>query len=449
MADAPADKPADTAGDTPLPDALGAPPTSPRLAAALRPRNILPVLAVVLIIAVLWTPEASQLDTDNRLTTYSTSPRAAEGIYEIATRLGWPARRLRTPLVGPLDSNAVYAVLSPIIRLTPPESHALVDAVRRGAGLVYIVSDTGAVEDSLHVIRSDTGYSATPARGAITGACPKQRMQTTITWFQNGVHLYRLLAHGAMPADTVVFLTVDESTPNVLSPVHAPAAAGFPLGRGRVVVLSDPDLLRNDVVRVCTWDVGRRMVAALDWVSQGRRPPLIFDEYHQGFGVQPSSWRAADEFLTETAVGRGIAQGLVAGLVLLLALGVRPIAPRDVPRIERRSPLEHVDALARAYERIGATRIAARRLAAGLRRRHGRGAWSVRAAGSGASAGAGTGANDADERFLAGVVAGRPALAGDAARILSAEHTLVTPAELLNVADAVEHIDQVFPSPKT
>jgi hypothetical protein len=31
---------------------------------------------------------------------------------------------------------------------------------------------------------------------------------------------------------------------------------------------------------------------------------------------------------------------------------------------------------------------------------------------------------------------------------MSAEHTLVTPTELLAVADAVDHIDQVFPSPK-
>jgi hypothetical protein len=47
----------------------------------------------------------------------------------------------------------------------------------------------------------------------------------------------------------------------------------------------------------------------------------------------------------------------------------RIIAPRDAPRIERRSPLEHIDALARAYAQVGATRTATQRLVRGLRRR--------------------------------------------------------------------------------
>ena len=38
-------------------------------------------------------------------------------------------------------------------------------------------------------------------------------------------------------------------------------------------------------------------------------------------------------------------------------------------RIERRSPLEHVDALARAYRAVGATRTATVRLVHGVRRR--------------------------------------------------------------------------------
>ena len=165
---------------------------------------------------------------------------------------------------------------------------------------------------------------------------------------------------------------------------------------------------------------------------------LVFDEYDQGYGTQPSMWRVSREFLFGSTVGRAFAQVIGAALILMLALGVRPIPPRDVPRIERRSPIEHVDALARAYERISATRLVARRLAAGLRRRHGHGTWSARAAGTG----------DADERFLSAVVAGHPGVAADAARILSAERIPVPADGLQALADAVDHIDQAFPSLK-
>jgi hypothetical protein len=237
-----------------------------------------------------------------------------------------------------------------------------------------------------------------------------------------------------------VFVTVDRPAPSAEHLPREAAAFGFTLGRGRVVVYSDPDLLRNDVVRICRWDIGHRVVESLDWVAAGRRQALVFDEYDQGYGTQPSMWRVSREFLFGSTVGRAFAQAIGAALVLMLALGVRPIPPRDVPRIERRSPLEHVDALARAYERINATRLVARRLAAGLRRRHGRGTWSARAAG--------TGGGDADERFLSAVVVGHPGVAADAARILSAERSPVPADGLQALADAVDHIDQAFPSPK-
>ena len=435
-----ADSPPAVPGPPPPPPPAPAPtPANPPAwgAAALRPRVVLPVLAVVLLIAVLGTP--NPVATDPRLTTYSTSSGAAEGIYDVATRMGWNTARRRSRFTAPLDTNAVYAVLAPVIPLTPGETHLLLDAVRRGAGLVYVLSDTGVVEDSLQMARSDSGFTATSPAKANTMACADDQISNTLEWFRNGVHLYRVVDRRPLPRDTTPFITVDLPGPSAPTLPRAAAAVGVPLGLGRVVAFSDPDMLRNDVVRVCKWDVGRRVVEALDWVSRGRRPTLVFDEYHQGFGTHPSMFSAIQEFLFETTIGRGIAQGLGAALVLMLALGVRPIAPRGVSRIERRSPLEHVDALALAYERIGASRLAARRLAAGLRRRHGRGAWSAR------SPGAGPG--DADERFLGAVSAAHPEVAADVARILAAEQHIVPPAELLAVADAVDHIDQVFPSP--
>ena len=351
------------------------PPPATRAATWLRPAIVLPVLAVVLVISILWTPEVNQTDNDSRLTTYSASPRAASGFYEVASRLGWRTSRRRRALSAPLDTTAVYAVLHPVIPLSKRESGALLDAVRRGAGLLFVVTDSSALGDSLEVRRSDSGY-AMATLPVPAGACHWERGLHTIPWFDSGVHLYRFLADGPPRFDTA-FVSVELPGTTFGTPTRAPAALGLALGRGRVVLLSDADLLRNDVVRSCRWGIGPRMVEALDWVSRGQRPPLVFDEYHQAFTDEPGAWGAAWEFLTTTVPGRVVAQVVVAALILLAALAVRPIAPRTVARIERRSALEHVGALARAYERIGATRTAARRLALGLRRRHGHGAWSA------------------------------------------------------------------------
>jgi len=408
---------------------------------ALRPRVALPVLTAFLVIAVLLTPESAPVVPDRRVTTYSSGPGGASGLYDVAKTLGWRPRRRVTPLTGGLDTAAVYAVLAPTRPITAAGTHALLEAVRGGAGLMYIVSDSGALEDSLQVNRADTGFAPTPLPREMRPRCARDDVDNMLAWFRDGVHLYRLDPHRAVTSDMPVFITVDRPVSGAKYLPTEPAAFGFTLGRGRVVVYSDADLLRNDVVRICKWDIGVRVVQSLDWASGGRRRPLVFDEYDQGFGAQPSTAQVIKQFLFGSTAGRGVTQILAAALVLMLALGVRAIPPKDVPRIERRSPLEHVDALARAYERIGATRLVARRLAAGLRRRHGRGVWSARAPG--------TGPGDADERFLSAVVAGHPGVAADAERILSAERVPVSPGGLQAVADAVDHIDQAFPSLKT
>jgi hypothetical protein len=431
-----------------------APPTSPAgppgerassaedpVAKLLRPTVVLPILATVVILAIVLSPDIANTAVDLRLTSYLAGPASAKGLYETTGRLGWQTQRRITPFAGPLDTTAVYAVLGGPEQMTTGESHALLDAVRRGAGLVYVVQD-GPLVDSLPLRHSESGRNLAKAPESDTVGCRRDEFPTTLLWLAAGVHLYYLvdtlkdtLPHLHLPGDTAVFLSVSDSGQEL-----APAVIGYPLGRGRVVAVSDPDALRNDVIRVCRFNVGPRIIAAIDYASQGRRPPLVFDEYHEGYGTHADITAAVMHFLRWHPIGHTILQLLVGGLILVLALGVRAIAPRGFPRIERRSPLEHVDALARAYEQINATQTAVARLVRGLRRRHDRSGWSLRAA---AAAGQPTGA---DDRFLTAVAASHPQLAGDVKRIMAAEHATVPPAELLNISAAVDRIDQAFPA---
>jgi hypothetical protein len=118
----------------------------------------------------------------------------------------------------------------------------------------------------------------------------------------------------------------------------------------------------------------------------------------------------------------------VAALALLVVLGMRALPPSPRSRIERRSPMEHVGALARAYEQVGATRTVSRRLLRGLRRRHPLGARH----------------GDEDEVFLDALRSRYPSLASDVELLRRAIRQSLTPEELLGVGHAIHHIERAM-----
>ena len=387
----------------------------------LSPKIALPVIAATLIAAILLqpTPTAPILFPRGALSSDSASPGGARGLYEIAGRLGWPETRRRDAFTAPLDSDRVYVLLDPPVAPTMSEAHAILDAVRRGAGLVYVVTENeaSALNDSLHV-------AIAPGRVMVPQPpldCPDEDTGSPVPmWADDSVRLYAIKRSRAWPDDTALIVAVQSDTDRTTSP----AAVGYRFGEGRIVVVSDADLLRNDVLRVCRYGLGPAAVRMLDYASAGKRPMLVFDEHH--FRASPGIFTAVGNFLTETSEGRTMAQVAVAALILLAAAAWRPVAPASRKRIERRSALEHVAALARAYARVNATRTAVRRLVRGLRRRHSR-----------------KGVRN-DEAYLRGVAAQNPPLADDVQHILHGVSDEITPAELLAVGRAVDHIDRVL-----
>jgi hypothetical protein len=368
------------------------------------------VLALIAVAALL-TPEVIGGRTgDQRLTTYSAEAQGAKLLYELAGRMGWQVERwtVNAPvLAGP---STVVAVLDPVQPIAALETHVLLSQVRAGAGLLYVMSDNSALNDSLHIKRSVFGgvYQATAAGtadlppAAASGDTSKaRRFESSASdsdavdddeteqaaeckraspnggglpmWADQTVRLWRFQWTGPRPRDAVVFArsTLERVSRDTSFGRSATAAAGFSLGAGRVVVISDPDLLRNDVLRVCKWGLDVVTARMLDFLAVGEPPRnrLVFDEYHQGFGTHPGTLRAIVLYLSRVPSGHVLLQAMLGGLVLLLALGPRVLPPHDVEHVERRSPLEHVDALANAYARVGATRTATARLLRGVRRR--------------------------------------------------------------------------------
>jgi hypothetical protein len=433
----------------------------------LRPAVIFPILAALVLLTILLAPEEPEGERTSRLTSFSHAPGGARGLYDVSWRLGWPVARRTTALRGALDTGAVYLLLDGSEPLTASEVASLLAAVRGGAGALVVPRGGSGLADSLGVVRLP--YQFTPLRATRRDSAPDSAPAARDTAAASDADMAQsddedaiagggidaraaVRARGAersdsstreaaeyvrsalrikrpLPRDTVVFqeahsVTTDASGfPERLT---RPSILGIPFGRGRVVAVADPDFLRNRELR--KGGAAVLAVRLVEWLSRGGRRPLVFDEYHQGFGrhADVSGWVART--LVGTAPGRVVAQLAVALVLLWLAVAVRPVSPRSRARVERRSPFEHVGALARAYEQVGATRLAGRRLVRGLRRRHAVG--SARA--------------ESEAGFLDRVAARFPALAPDVRRLKRAAEAKLPPAEFVEVGEAVERIDEAL-----
>jgi hypothetical protein len=221
----------------------------------------------------------------------------------------------------------------------------------------------------------------------------------------------------------------EESMPN-----RHPAMVAVPVGRGRIVYTASAALLRNDTVRRCAAGASVAFVRALEYLRppDGRRTIVVFDEFHHGRGARSGSLSAVRRYATGTQSGHSLLHAVVAGLILLVAAAPRPIMPVDDRRIPRRTPLEHADALAHAYESTNATRTATARLVSGVRRRSGfsRGAQSL-----------------GDDAFLAQAAGSYPAIVPDVAVVRRALAQPISPKELAAVGEALERIEAALQRP--
>jgi hypothetical protein len=134
-------------------------------------------------------------------------------------------------------------------------------------------------------------------------------------------------------------------------------------GGGRAVLAADGGLFSNRRVRATAAGP-----FALGIVT-GRYQRVLVDEFHHGYGTGGNmagallSWSAASPW------GWAVWQLVLVGVLAILAGAVRFGPPRALEEHRRRSPLEHVRALATALAAARGHDVAIRLLVQGLRRR--------------------------------------------------------------------------------
>ena len=399
------------------------------------------VLVGLIALIVLLTPMQDDAG-DRRLTTEKFGANNARLLHDLSARLGWQVERSRARLVGPLDSTKTYAVFGGPTPMRGAERAALLDAVRRGAGLLIAPQASGelALFDSLGISSGPNGIlmtsslgtcpptldaSAIPVRSwMITFATDSARRHDDSTARTGPSNVRALIQSNVRPpSDDNGERTVDDTSHGAAF-VPRPSLIAFRYGHGRVVAAADPDLFRTDQLRSCTAGTALGVTRGLEYLAQGESRRLEFAEYYQGISDDGPSV-VLQEWLVGSHPGRAVLSLLCAAVVLILARARRTLAPVMRVRDERRSALEHVEALATAWRAVRGTKTVARMLSRGIRRRHAAGRWRT--------------LDDAE--FLSALSARHPAIADDVARLTRAIDTPESPADLPALRQAAARID--------
>jgi hypothetical protein len=338
----------------------------------MRPGTEVAIGAVVLVVlgvgaAALGSRRARVGDTDPRRSTYLVGPSGASGYAQALGRLGVRVDRSRLPL-GSVNratlASAVVGFLGPSIPLTSAEGAMIArlpaDLLLAGPTAVSAMRCLGFevvrwTGDSIAVSRSPLGDSL-PA--PFVRRLLRRRTEHVVTDSSDpsGDQAVACVAPSQVQTDTL------------LAVAGRPVAVRLSLEGGhQATLVSDDRLFSNRALR----ETAAGPIAL--GLVYPRYQRIIVDEYHHGFDATGSLAGATVAWSVRSPWGWGVWQLVAVGVIALLASAIRFGPVRRVIERRRRSPLEHVRALATALAAAGGHDVAVRLIVQGLRRRLGQG----------------------------------------------------------------------------
>jgi len=336
------------------------------------------LLALAVTIAV-WAGKRSgggTQDFDFRASAFLSGPRGSRALYDVLVRLRIPVERRRTPLFDlardPRHRPAVLAVLDPPLDLEAAELAQVARFVRAGGAVVAAGSGGGitrcvgwraanatrfVASDSFPVQPPQPGLQLPPVADYLKPAGTGPEAEARRRFRGGEVEENECETLHAVAQDTLLRLA--DGRPAALRLGYA--------GGGSVTLVADAGYFRNGTWRAT--DVAQFLVPLLLPARRGR---VAWDEYHQGFGKERSLAGALAGWLAATPGGWAVLQLIAVLLAGLAVAAVRFGPPRPVLERRRRSPLEHLEALAAGLEGAVGVETAIGLTVSGLRRRLGR-----------------------------------------------------------------------------
>jgi hypothetical protein len=339
----------------------------PRAELGLAAATFVVVLAFVAVIgARAGTPEGGDL----RRSTYLSGPAGASGLTDALARLGVRVLRVRqNPAWLAHDSSGegggVLAVIGPADALSAAEGIALATGAASNVDLLLAGPGAAAAMRCF-------GWRVRPriktAPAAISGAPGDSiAVRAVLTRARRSAYADSAGAEDGEVAECKVPLPVHADT-LLVTEGGTPAAIRLELPGGRTVTLvADDALFSNRQLRETAAGP-----FALGLVVERYRTFTV-DEYHQGYGPSGSLAGAVLRWSRESPWGWAGWQLAAVGLLALVATGRRLGPARAGIERRRRSPLEHVRALATALAAARGHDVAVTLLVQGLRRRLARG----------------------------------------------------------------------------
>lgn len=313
-------------------------------------------------VALLQGRRGAEERFDPRVSTMRSGIRGAEAYFLLLREIGVDVDRHFDGLAGlPADSPITAVLLSPIVPLRPAELDTLLGRIEKGDGLLIATEISG----------SPVGPGAFAGGFAGIPVLAKLGFDTRFHFDPlpaRAAGLFEAHGAGALSPAHATFEPTEEAPPfeTLIASDSGPVALTFEHGAGRVVAFADPRYFTNRDLRV-----GGNSVVAVNAVAAYWDRAVLFDEYHQGFQAEGRLERSVAAFLIHHPLGWAALQLALAGLALLVLHGRRLGAPRPPTPPQRRSEMEHVEALATAYEKARAYALVADRIQRGLARRLG------------------------------------------------------------------------------
>lgn len=333
----------------------------------------------IAVVAALGLRRTPAVDQDVRRSTLLSGPNGARGLADALERVGVRVTRLRDrqSVLGVAHGNgadrAVLLLISPVRSLSPLELTSAVNVTVAQDGMSLVAASVNGLSLAA-CLGYQTAFSVADSHRVRTPAGERWLRPAWVrSYFErlpsdSGADSSKAAFGvfdpcGAIPdlhADAMIAhdtLLVDEADHPVMIRMR-----GGPLSHDLVLV-SDPALFANTIVR--RTDAGPFLLGFLA-ASYTR---VLVDEYHQGFGASGSLGSATLAWSASSPWGWLVWQVALAGLLALLASAVRFGPVRALPARPRRSPHEHVHALATALAAAHGHQVAVGRLVQGLRRR--------------------------------------------------------------------------------
>ncbi len=333
----------------------------------MRPRTELALACgafFLLLLLAVATGRRTNISTDQRASSTVTGPTGTRALAEVFEATGGRVTRW-TRRLQRLDSaratGATIVVMQPVVALSAEDALHLLELQQAGTHLLVTGGNTGVL---LRCLGYDVDVRVRDS-ARVRGPSGRERVGTWTTLVTVPDTARTIVGDmgervacpslAAAPPEPLLRTTDDSLVAVIMSGTD---------GSGSITVLATPSLLSNRGLQ--TTEIPEFLVGAM----RARSDHLIFDEFHQSSGGGGGSMATvALAWSATNPLGWMMWQLLIVGLLAFLATGLRFGPVRARIERQRRSPLEHVKALATALGASKGHDVAVAALVRGLRRR--------------------------------------------------------------------------------